>query len=221
MNHHGLPSEGDMLWTMVAKTRKQTELREHLEGVRADTSKYSQSLEYGSVSSRAGTAVPIFVHAVDSSAYGLGELLVDVDRELRRCLTVIDGSARQRRTTRQNLQVVAARDGQSIDVVLASYHVLAGAILSDPLQLIMSLEWLWDRRPIRWGVTKPPAQRTFEEISSGVMENADVALQAGHSVAYLLQLDADGSMSAQFVASPGELPPIGPIKPTPIESPKD
>ena len=198
-----------------------SELREHLAATSEELPAYLRGLELGTVQTRVGPAVPVFMHSVDATAYGLGELLVDVDREFRRSIAVVGGSLGKRRSNRHDLKVIAAQDGRSIDVVLAAYHSLSNVILSDPLQLIMSLEWLWDRRPIRWGVKKPPAQRSFEEISAGVIQNANVALNAGHSVAYSLQFGADGSIDAQFVAAPGELPPVGPIKPTPIEPPSE
>lgn len=198
---------------------RSAELREQLATAGDRLPTYLRELEVGTVKTRRGRAVPIFVHSTDSTAYGLGDLLVDVDREFRRSMAVLGASPGTGRRRRQDLQVIAAQDGRSIDVVLAAYHALSQVILSDPLQLIMSLEWLWDRRPIRWGVKRPPAQRTIEEIAAGVIENANVALNAGHSVAYALHVDAAGSMDVQFVAAPGDLPPVGPIRPTPIEPP--
>lgn len=189
-----------------------SDLRDYLEKTRRDTARLN-SLELRTFETTSGTVVPIYLHSADSSAYGTGELLVDVDREFRRAIAILGGRTQTPSRTRSNLQVVAAKQGNSIDVAFAAYSMLANVVLSDPLQLLMSFEWLWDRRPSRWGTRKSANPRTFASISKRLLNNAAAATNAGYAIAISLEYDADGSMRTIFVAAPPTLPPEGPIRP--------
>lgn len=159
--------------------------------------------------------VRIEVHMEDSSAYGMGNALVDLDREFRRAFAFLErppddaplgagaslqAAPRQLQPARGRgqLEVIFSKRDGSIDLLLVGLGELARLMLSDPVQLALTFHWFWERRPQRWGIRRPQLPSAAEAISAQVNESALAAIAAGRSVEYAISFGADGGCNIGF-----------------------
>lgn len=193
-----------------------SELAEVLATVPSRVSRQLTTLLRDSFPAMEGPAVRVDAHMDDSSAYGLGNLLADFDRELRRVYSFLSPDpvdvvrvampATGERVSpfiqparlRGELRVVTARDGRSIDLLLIALAELARMMLSDPVQLAVTFHWFWERRPQRWGIHRPESPLTVETVFEQVNESARAAIAEGLPVSYAICFPADGSCDVTF-----------------------
>jgi hypothetical protein len=149
---------------------------------------------------RPGPEPPMLaVHTGDDSAFGSGQLLVDIDRELRRTVAFLERGSVSPIKDRSNLIVAGGSQTASFDLVLVAYGALASLVLSSPVQVAITLSWFWDRRPSRWGVKKSATPRSVRTINRTVRRATAQALRDGQEVEFYIRHDeTDGSIEASF-----------------------
>ncbi|QYG95853.1 hypothetical protein HC251_25225 (plasmid) [Iamia sp. SCSIO 61187] len=132
------------------------------------------------------------VHLEDEAAYAVGDFLVDLDREMRRAETVIRTGSDKVPRRRAELLLVKATRSSSAELELLVYGGLEDVLLNAPLQFLITLDWLWQRRPKRWG-SRRPAQTPDPEAALDFMAGtAQRALDRGQQVALTVRVDANG-----------------------------
>ncbi len=146
-------------------------------------------------------SVRIDLRSEESSSYALGETLVDLDRELRRAQAYIVGRKTDVPRRKGELELLSAERGNSIDCVLAGFGGLAGLMLSDPIQLALTLHWFWERRPKRWGIRTPSSPLPASQILSDVTASATQAIRSGQTVSFSVDARRDGSVKVKFKSS--------------------
>lgn len=164
------------------------------------------------------SGLPVLVHAHDSTAYGVGDVLLDVDREVRRSVSFLrsqrltgvelDASSLRRRGL---LELASAERTSSIDILLIALGAVYEILLSDPVQLAITVSWFFERRLWRRGTHKPADPTPASIVGATVKESAIAAVTAGHAVAFKMNIDERGRCSTEFVSlPPGAQPRVTP-----------
>lgn len=89
----------------------------------------------------------------------VGTQLADLDREVRRTTATLQTGVRGSalygfrnilRSDTAGIALTSASIG-SFDLLAGLYGRAAAVFLSSPVQMMITLQWLWDRRPSQWG----------------------------------------------------------------------
>lgn len=154
----------------------------------------------------------VLVHFEETSALAVGTLLVDLDRELRRSAALLERRDAVLPVSGGKTWPVKPISGAALDLVSASpgsFEVVsvalggvATALLSDPVQLAMTLSWFWEHRPSRWHRRHAELPEDVRRIATRVSENARQALAGGGSVDYVVDYRGrHGDLVVEFKAS--------------------
>ena len=151
--------------------------------------------------------------------------LLDFDREMRRAARLLDGTrsgnlnvdsdvsvaswTRPLNSNEGSLEVLSATPG-SLHYALLAYGNLESIILNAPLQMVMTVEWLWDRRPNRRGAKRnaaPPVDPAtiLESTIDKVLRFAEN--NPGLDTRFAAHIDAAGALDIDFGAI-GQVPPF-------------
>jgi hypothetical protein len=128
--------------------------------------------------------VSIILHTKDSSIYGIGNTLVDFDREMRRTANYLETGAFKAVGTRGQLMLVSADESNSHDLVLMAVGFVEEVLLSRPVQFAIALDWFWEHRPWRRGIHVPAHPVALREVVDRVATTADRAIQQGRDVQF-------------------------------------
>lgn len=149
-------------------------------------------------------AIHVYLKA-ESSAVTVGYLLVELDRETRRASNFLRApTPREGRVSPHGPRAfgVLKADPGSLDILLTAFDEIANVLLSQPVQLIITLSWFWDRRPISWGLARPHRVRSVQEIWAELNESARAAIQQDHGVETELLFIWPGFLRARFKSTP-------------------
>lgn len=124
----------------------------------------------------------------------------ELDREFRRAAAFLaDGKKFPVRSTAGGLTLVSASPG-SLDVVSEATGAVAAFLLSNPVQLIATLDWMWSRRPRMWGSPPPPPNATAEVVSA-LEGSIQAAIENDVPVRVMIRHE-EGSLRTTFETRP-------------------
>lgn len=158
----------------------------------------------------------LLVRSELATAAAVGDLILDVDREARRAAAFLekvdiarpfdyrkrDGFPSPSKTARGTLVLRSAKPG-SAELYLWMVGNIAQVLLSDPVQLALTVHWFLERIPKRWSARR---QKDFaepvERIADRVMRSADRAIRRGAATRVRIKYSADGDFELEFETIP-------------------
>jgi hypothetical protein len=196
---------------MARDDRDTRELKEALLRVRDETlaMRLSEALRAGAMrrDPTLGQQPRIEIRTPDSSAYAVGHLLLDLDREMRRSALFL------RRPSSQQLETPTPPKGRAMDIEAAepgslglicdAVDAVAAVLLSDPVQFTLTLTWFWEHRPRSWGLRHPAGTQPIDTMVAQVNETAQAAAQVGQATRYDIRYEPDtGAIRIRFESTP-------------------
>lgn len=145
-----------------------------------------------------GIAVSLFTK--DSSAYGVGNALIDVDREMRRTAAYLEARSLRPDGGRGQLVLLESEETNSHDLLFVVFGTVQHLLLSDPIQFGLTLSWMWEHRPFRRGITVAATPTPYEVAVDRISTTAEHALAQGKDVRFRLEAAPDGGMTTAFEA---------------------
>lgn len=125
----------------------------------------------------------------ESTAWSLGYHLVDLDRELRRAAAFVSQPGRYTdRAPRPRgpaaLEVVSFARGSADVLLIPIIGGITQILLSDPIQLALTLSWFWEHRPAMWGLKRPSHPTGSVEILEDLNRSARKAIRKRQPVEF-------------------------------------
>lgn len=143
-------------------------------------------------------ALPFQVTITDSTASNVGRLLLDLDLELRRCAALqLRGSVSPTREPRL-VDLLSTQREHALRVELAVSGELHHALSSQPIDFLVTLDWLWDYRYARSRVRFPLIATDPRERWADIMSSATVCTVMGRSAYTTMTVQHDGSTTFAF-----------------------
>jgi hypothetical protein len=160
-------------------------------------------------------SVAVVLRSEDPSAYTAGHLLAELDREFRRAAAVFRegpvllGAAEyekrpDRKTPRlpypvrdRALELFSAYQESPLDLLLTAYDAVRDLLLSQPLQLAITISWLWDHRPHLWGLKRSEPEE-LEEIVKELSKTARAAARREQPSHWEVIHEPDGRIRARW-----------------------
>ena len=180
----------------------------HSPEVRAASGRVRSPLAGGSEQSKLSQdQAYVSLHSPDSSVYFVGQMLADLDREMRRSTTWLleERLALPRRPA--DLQIKSSIHSESHDFLLVAGGQIVNLLQSSPVQFGITLSWFWDHRPKRWGIRTPTLPPETSTIVRRLTRSANRARRHGGSAWFHLEVAPDGHLVVDYVTvPPGEIP---------------
>jgi len=143
-------------------------------------------------------ALPFQVTITESTASNVGRLLLDLDLELRRCAALQFRDSASPTRELQLVDLLSIQRDHGLRVELAVSGELHHALSSQPVDFLITLDWLWDYRYARSRVRFPLLTNNPKERWADIMSSASVCMDLGQSAYTTMTVQHDGSTTFAF-----------------------
>lgn len=144
-------------------------------------------------------AIPFYLNLETPTSSNVGRVLLDFDLEVRRTTSFrLRGSIAPPRNA-QNLEVVGAQTNDVLRIALALSKELRLALMTQPIDFLLMLDWFWDFRYVQSRVRSPLSQRDPRERWSNILSSVTESTSTTTgSIAAEMTIDNHGVTSFGF-----------------------
>jgi hypothetical protein len=147
---------------------------------------------------RFDVALPIRLEIASSQIGEVGQVLTDLDIELRRAAAFLSGGTTRPLRERASLTLLGARGTSSTTMFVSAAGSIYDALITKPLDVVLAMSWFWEHRLNR---TKHQAQIATKEYLvslSRIVHSAELALSAARPSVVAMRIDFKGVTIFEF-----------------------
>jgi hypothetical protein len=138
-------------------------------------------------------AIPIHAHLENSTSANVGRFLLDLDIEIRRCVSyMLSGSQRPSRNY-QLVEVISAEHVNSVEIVVGAALEAYNVLTSRPIAFLQLLDWLWSHRLNRTKVRRQFKVIDPRQLWEDLLRRAALCIELDRPVILTIGVGADDS----------------------------
>ena len=143
-------------------------------------------------------AVPFFLTLERSTAANVGRILVDFDTEVRRTTLYRLSTSKVLPRNSQYMEVIHTRYDEELHIELALSNDLRVALISQPIEFLLTLDWFWDFRYSQSRVRSPIGRRNPHERWRRIFSSVSECAEFREPVAATIAIGDRGATSFSF-----------------------
>lgn len=143
-------------------------------------------------------ALPIRLELASLQIGDVGQVLMDLDLELRRAASFLGGGTTRPLRERASLTLLGARGTSSTTMFVSASGSIYDALNKKPLDVVLATSWFWEHRLNRTKNQTQIATKEYLMSLAHVVHSAESALSAARPSIVAMRLDLEGETIFEF-----------------------